>query len=390
MSARFDRHGRARRAVFGVACLGLASTSLLAIAACAASDESEATEPDSSAVVPRPDAGGDAPDDAAADVDGAAPCAPGSLCRAPTPLTTGFVTAIRGRSKGDVWASGTGGLLMRYDGLAWTALESGISDTLASLFLAEDETWGISGTLVLRRRLDRESVRTLRSPSRPLSSITGLPGGGVYVSVIGPHSAPPVPRPGATVDFDTRVLTYPAGPFLPWSDVGQELALRASFLVPGGPLWLVGDRGTVVRYPVELPAAPADAGDGGDAGDARAVLGTGNVIPAPALQDLLAAWGDGEQLWAVGRGGTILHYDGAGWHTPPSGTTATLNAVFGLSPSDVWAAGDDGTALHFDGETWSVVDRGAYRGSLRAIWAAAKDDVWIGGEDGMFHWGVLP
>ena len=390
MNARHYRGSRGRRTAAIVAGIGLSSLSLLIIAACATSDARTEPEPDEHVVIPEADASLEAALDAPAEGEApTAPCAAGSLCGAPSPLTIGFVTAIRGRSKSDVWASGTGGALMHWNGQTWTALDSGINDTLDSLFVAADETWGISGTLVLRRSLDPESVRTMRAPSRPLSSLAVLPGGMAYVSVIGPHNAPPVARPLATLDFDTRVLTYPPGPVLPWSNQSPELALRASVLVPDGALWLVGDRGTVVRYPLLVPdaggASPQDAGS-----MAGPSLGQGTVFPAPTLRDLLAVWGTEEQLWAVGRGGTIVHFDGAQWHTPESGTTETLNAVFGLSPSDVWAAGDDGTALHFDGTTWSAVDVGTYRGSLRAIWAAASDDVWFGGEGGMFHWGTLP
>jgi len=98
-----------------------------------------------------------------------------------------------------------------------------------------------------------------------------------------------------------------------------------------------------------------------------------------------AAWGDGEELWVAGERGTILHFDGSEWHPQVTGTSSTLNAIFGLAPNDIWAVGDDGTALHFDGNAWSPVGAGGYQGSFQAVWAAAAGDVWVGGQGGMFR-----
>ena len=47
--------------------------------------------------------------------------------------------------------------------------------------------------------------------------------------------------------------------------------------------------------------------------------------------------------WAVGGGGTTLHWNGTVWSSVPSGTTETLYGVWGSGPNDVWAvtsAGD--------------------------------------------------
>jgi hypothetical protein len=68
--------------------------------------------------------------------------------------------------------------------------------------------------------------------------------------------------------------------------------------------------------------------------------------------DLFGMWGsaDQTQLWAVGDGGTILHYSAqAGrWETQTSGTTNYLYSIFGSSDgSQLWAAGQRGTILHY-------------------------------------------
>jgi hypothetical protein len=47
-----------------------------------------------------------------------------------------------------------------------------------------------------------------------------------------------------------------------------------------------------------------------------------------ATEDLHAVWGfSATDVYAVGAGGTILHYDGAVWSRVPSPTTADLYDV---------------------------------------------------------------
>jgi hypothetical protein len=71
--------------------------------------------------------------------------------------------------------------------------------------------------------------------------------------------------------------------------------------------------------------------------------------------DLLAVWGSaGDDVWAVGHWGTIIHWDGAHWMAFDSSTFHGLNAVWGSGGNDVWAVGDANTILHWDGTVWAV------------------------------------
>ncbi len=377
------RASRQRPTAILMACLLVASVPSLALAACAASDETNGPPEDNTRVIPQADSGEEA------SLDGDAPslpCAPGALCSVETPLALGSIAAISGRSKNDVWASGSGGLLMHWDGQQWSALESHVHENLASLFLTSDETWGVAGDLVLRRGLDPNSVQMARplvwagGLYRSISSIAVLPNGDTYVS-IAPGDKNASTNYLAKVDFAGATLAYEPNAVHPVTHEPQlALGARALFLVPDKALWLVGDRGSVVRYPVS-PMGDAGGGDGG-----AALLGQGVVVPHAYQVDLLAAWASGNDLWTAGFVGSILHFDGDKWHEEHTGTTVTLNAIYGLSPKDIWAAGDEGTVLHFDGTAWSRVDAGGSGGSFKAIWASGPDDVWIGGVGGMFHW----
>src|SRR5262249_14744882 len=74
--------------------------------------------------------------------------------------------------------------------------------------------------------------------------------------------------------------------------------------------------------------------------------GNFDKVDAPKTGALLGLWGSSQNdIFAVGKGGTILHYDGSTWTTEPSSTTVDLRAVWGAS-GEVFAVGAGGTILH--------------------------------------------
>ncbi|MBX3214417.1 MAG: hypothetical protein KF850_20445 [Labilithrix sp.] len=163
------------------------------------------------------------------------------------------------------------------------------------------------------------------------------------------------------------------------------------------------DASSVIQPP-EVDASSSDAGDAGldcDAGDPDCVSNLlscdeADFCPVPSAVDrryaLTAVWGSGaKDVWAVGSGGTITHWDGNAWKLVPSDTPETFNAVWGSSASDVWVAGSTSTLLHGTGyaggsATWTIEtvfsgdDIGyVYPGRLHAVWGTNATDVRAGG-----------
>jgi hypothetical protein len=110
-------------------------------------------------------------------------------------------------------------------------------------------------------------------------------------------------------------------------------------------------------------------------------------------ESLNAVWGSSSSdVFVVGYGGTILHYDGETWSPMSSGTTTGLNDLWGSSGSEVFAAGGDwwdagGTILHYDGETWSPMNSGAGH-PLGGVWGSSDNDVFAVGAGGtILHYG---
>ena len=92
-------------------------------------------------------------------------------------------------------------------------------------------------------------------------------------------------------------------------------------------------------------------------------------------------------VWAVGNGGTVLHYDGATWSPVPISTTDTLRDIYMVSPTMgfivAWSGGGS-TIWHWDGAVWT--QRGTVPDPLFRIDANGAADAWASGVSVVYHW----
>ncbi|WP_394841944.1 hypothetical protein LZC95_33320 [Pendulispora brunnea] len=95
------------------------------------------------------------------------------------------------------------------------------------------------------------------------------------------------------------------------------------------------------------------------------------------LKDVWAAASN--DVWAVGDGGTIVHFDGTQWSSAPSGTKADLRSIHGAGAKDMWAVASDGAIAHYDGNGWKIATtlEDAILGEVLALGPA---DVWVAGQ----------
>jgi hypothetical protein len=77
-------------------------------------------------------------------------------------------------------------------------------------------------------------------------------------------------------------------------------------------------------------------------------------------------------VYAVGAGGTILHFDGSSWSKQTTPTTASLTRVWGMGPTRVYATDDASVLLRYDGVSWRAVLFPPR--TLSAIWVNTETD----------------
>jgi len=148
----------------------------------------------------------------------------------------------------------------------------------------------------------------------------------------------------------------------------------------GSPFTLWGIWGA---SPTEMWAVGGDVLTGG-AGVLRGWDGVGwtDVTSIDVTDELFfKVWGSAaDDVFVVGDGGTILHYDGTDWTTMDSGTTQRLITVYGRGPGDVYAVGGlaSPVLLHYNGSTWNELTT-PFLDGLMGVWTTTGSDVVVAG-----------
>ena len=109
------------------------------------------------------------------------------------------------------------------------------------------------------------------------------------------------------------------------------------------------------------------------------------MVTPPGEIRLYDVWGStGENVYAVGQGGVILHYDGRAWEPAVSPTSVSLYAIWGSGADRIFAVGNDATVIWYNGEEWQPVPLSGLVGyretvELRDIYGAGSSHVLIVG-----------
>lgn len=111
--------------------------------------------------------------------------------------------------------------------------------------------------------------------------------------------------------------------------------------------------------------------------------GWGLLDPLPATSDLYDVWvSSSSDVFAVGKGGTVVRYDGAGWTTDNCGISKNLNGVWGSSSDNVFAVAATGEIVHYDGTAWSQMTSPAETSHLADVWGSSSSNVFAVGNGG--------
>jgi cysteine-rich repeat protein len=338
------------------------------------------------------------------------------------------LAAVWAADDNDAVAVGAQGTVVRWNGTAWSPQSSGTTADLRDVWgRAAGDVYAVGDAVVVH--WDGVAWSSLGFPGTGMRAIAGdvdriyvVGDGGAAWSydTLGWHAL----VIGTTADLSDVyaagglvVAVGAAGTIVQDDGTGwapgrtaTTANLRAVWGGATDGFFAAGERGTLLFYdgqvwrPMALGRGVTGSPDQtfntikGVDGEAIGVVGTEDLIsyegaawsPAavPTSETLYALWGTaGDDVFAVGRNGAILHHDGLHWTSEASPTSVDLYAVAGTSATDIYVAGDQLTLLHFDGATWTVVRSGPIAGQVGAFHALFVDpsgDVVAGGTLGVF------
>ncbi len=366
-------------------------------------DDSRTSVPDASStddvVVADADAGApvDCEDDDPDCTTEVVSCDEVAWCLHPTPLDVLHTfTAIWGSGPNDVWAVGSGGSILHYDGKTWVKTPSGVVNTLYAIWgSGPNDIWVVSDTTtVLHGSGFKGGTATWTRSETGFSPWNSAP-----IRAVWGTSPEDVRIGGRAFDLDEPdwdngiyaghqlLKTTAREDGVVWKQVPGTPTVLSMWGSSASDVWMAADNGTYASHErgLLLHGTPRGEGEGDDP------LVWKSVDSQSALT-LNAVWGSGpNDIWAVGVLGSIRHWTPGKvrFDKVASPTTVTLNAVWGSGPNDIWVVGDSGTVLHYDGTSFepSTVQLPlGRRPNLYGVWGSSANDVWIVGDGVALHY----
>lgn len=380
-------------------------------ASCATHDEEADTSPDPVEASTVPEASSNLDGDAAADAtacDAAAEscttevasCETVAWCMVTTNVSVLYALgAVWGSGPNDVWAAGSGGTIIHYDGKTWTPTPSGVHDTFNAVWgSGPNDVWVVSSTrLVLHgtgfangtASWTNVPASTDEFNSALLRAIWGSSANDVRVGGRAYDlSVPEVDFYGTGDQFVKRALSDGGTTWLARPGTQTVTGIWGS---SADDVWMTADNSVYVPYQrgMILHGTPRDAGADASVIDDRL---SWTEVDSQSSLTLESVWGSTKSdVWAVGDLGTIRHLTPADarWQKVASPVTQTLRSVWGSGPNDIWAVGDQGTIIHYDGVTFKKSTAQFPLGrkpNLRGVWGSSANDVWIAGDGVALHY----
>lgn len=256
--------------------------------------------------------------------------------------------AIVMASPNDGWAVGDGGLILRWNGAAWSRVTSPTRYDLRGLAaVGPHDLWavGVHGTI-----LHGDGVQWSNIPSPTTKNLLAV-------------SMASASEGWASVDNGDGLW------FLHWNGsiwapiTGTWQSFRANAVVALSPT----DAWATTEYALWRWN-----------GNAWAQFPEGS--PPYGLAFVSNAYG-----WGVGRGGMMRHWDGSNWNWDSSGTQEDLVAVTVSSTGEGWAVGARGTIVRRHNGVWSVV-ASPTTSDLYAVATSPEGMAWASGDNTLLRW----
>lgn len=306
-----------------------------------------------------------------------------------------WLNSVWGSSASDVYVCGTGGALLHYDGATWNVVTTRTAHDLWDVWGMSDSSIyavGSNGTVL---HYDGTNMTSMPTPiTKTLYGIWGTGDNDLYAVGWG----------GTIIHYDgndwTIVESGTGFGFLGlWGDTlsGDIYAVGQTVMKYDGIDWQsVPIRGEPDF--TDIWAGPSEiivVGSGGHIFESSlaSIYNTMSVDGGSITTDLngVAGPAGGKAMFIVGDGGLILqrHADSTNkWQTYTSGLSADLKAVSVLSDSLAYIVGTGGLIAEYDGANWTVMSSPATE-DLTDVWVgvvAGDTVVHVVGVSGASYW----
>ncbi|MCU0635215.1 MAG: Ig-like domain-containing protein [Gemmatimonadaceae bacterium] len=331
--------------------------------------------------------------------------------------------AIAGDATGSVgYAVGTGGLIARFNGAAWSQMQSGVTADLLEVAAGDNNTAAAVGVGGMVIRLQNSAWTRLTPPTGTgaLNAVSFSQGSwfiaGDNGTLLRVADTTFTRLETNTVEHLRGVVGLTATSGVAVGDFGTILQFSSTQVTPvptsitadllhlstgaTGTLLAVGDgvvlqfTGTEWRrltppYATRLFAAYVDAGNNAIVTGQRGLvmdLRSGVWSTRSVAPDLLDVWSaDATTAWAVGELGFVYRWNGSSWARQSAPTTQRLNGVWAASTTTAFAVGDSGTILRTtDGGTTWTAQTSPTRSDVIGVWGVSPTAVFAVGVGGEF------
>ena len=293
----------------------------------------------------------------------------------PSPVLLGF-SQVRGVSASDVWLTGSGNFVLRWQPQGWSTWRLGSPSPLsyvgAMWATAGDDVWvGMGGEQARRWN----GSAWLSSPPAQFDDVWASASDDAWmVDSSGIHHWDGVswtftPRSSAAYSSVTGT-----GPSDVWFAGSQLTHFNGTTFID---LQIPPGTGHITAAWAPSPDAVLLGTNRGEVHLRHADGGYQTLAGGADARTLNDLWGN----WAIGTGGLLLHWDGTDWRPQTVPTTADLMGIWGSGPDSIWVVGTGGV-LHWDGSTWTA----GPSAPVDAVWGSSATDVWAFGAPNFFHW----
>ena len=287
--------------------------------------------------------------------------------------------SISGVSPSDIWAVGENNMILKYNGIAWTVQPNSTGVSFNQVVVkSENNIWALGSNKIFHFDGNTWSIAYSDPVISGISQISVLDSGQIWASGYGQNAYKIIHFNGTTWSYE-NFSQFGIATIVAINDTDVIVAGSAISRF-NGTTWVpqnvsVGGLVTKLYAKNENDIWVATQEDGNfyhyNGSDWETVpIGVGYATGIS---------GSAGKIWAVG-GSDVYKYDGDDWTQQREGTGESMTEMYTPSSDNVWVVGGEGILKHYNGSIWSEV-QGLTSNGLGGIDGLSGNDIWAVGAD---------